>query len=324
MQKGIAEINVSDSDELRLKKINENFKNLVTGATPVGAIATSGDSYSRIINYVGGTLSTDNSFAKGFSSYVINAEYITANTIGVNKLLANYAYIDLANVEEVSARRFYADSGLVKDLTTEGAWTTGTLAAVKITADSIQARTITAEKIKFKDGTEWTSASDFQNKSINQCLIAALNAEALGGAEQLVAKLQQIQQQFPPEIFQAYCQAYDSQIDGTIIMANTIVAEKVKVSDLEAFHATIGGFTINGDDGGLVGNLPGGGLLEFRPNGFFHAGSGSSYIEVDPTGDGRVDVVCNTTNVKEDITIANKWKWDLTSSGALNLLYIGQ
>ena len=316
MSKGIAEINVSDSDELRLKKINENFKNLVSGETPVGAISGIGGGYNTMISRVGGSLSNSDRFVRNISAYAIDAKYISADTIDTTGLSAEYAQINFANVENLTAQQLYARSGLISELTSESAWTTGTLAAVKIRADSIQADTITADKIRFSDGTEWNTAAAFVAN--NKGLLTALNALALGGSDQLIAKLTEAGTNLDTQM-----QLYDTQLDGSIIMADTIVAEKVKVSDLEAFHATIGGFTINGDDGGLVGNLEQGGILEFRPDGFFHAGSATSFIEVDPEND-RVDVVCDTTNIKEDITIANLWKWDMTSSGALNLLYIGQ
>ena len=318
MQKGIAEINVSDSDELRLKKINENFKNIVSGDTPVGAVSGTGGGYNAMVSRVGGTLSSSDRFVRNVSAYAIDAKYITAETIDTTALNARYAQVTLANVENLYARNFYAESGLVEDLTTEGAWSTGLLAAVRIQADSIQANTITASKIRFSDGSEWNTASDFV--SHNEGLLAALNALALGGSDQLIEKLESAGD------LSTAMQTYDQQLDGSIIMANTIVAEKVKVSDLEAFHATIGGFQINGDNGGLIGNLSGGGIIEFRPNGFFRAGNSTSYIQIDPeanAGSGRVDVVCDTTAVKEDITIADTWKWDMTASGTLNLLYIG-
>lgn len=324
MSKGIAEINVSDSDALRLKKINENFKQLVSGETPVGAVSGSGGGYNAMISRVGGSLSGSDRFVRNVSAYAIDAKYITAETIDTTALTTQYAYINLGNVENLTAEQFYARTGLIANLTTENVWTTSTLAAVKIQAASIEAEMITADKIKFKDGTEWSTASEFMLK--NKGLMAALNAQALGGAKVLEAKLQDIEDNHP-ELFDMVCQMYDKQLDGSIIMAETIVAEKMKVADLEAFHATIGGFTINGDDGGLVGNLGGGGIIEFRPDGYFRVGNATSYVEVDPgegSNTGRVDIVCDTTNVKEDLTIANTWKWDLTSSGSLNLLYIGQ
>lgn len=326
MQKGIAEINVSDSDELRLKKINENFKNLVTGVTPVGAISGRGGGYTMLASNVGtslvgsssfiGSLAVNDAFAGNLSAYMIQSQYITAQDLGVENLLADYATIDLANIQHLDVEDFYAKIGLIQDATIEDGWVTGTLAAVTIDAANIKAGTISADKIIFSDGSAWDSASDFvaQNKG----LLVALNALALGGSDKLLEKLSTLGE----EELKQQMQTYDSQLDGSIIMANTIVAEKVKVSDLQAFHATIGGFTIT--DNGLRGSV-GTGLLEFRKDGYFRAGGPNAYIEVDPNQEsGKISIRCTNTAIKEDLTIADNWKWDYsTSDKALNLMYIG-
>lgn len=324
MAKGIAEINVSDSDELRLKKINENFKAIITGAAPVGAISGQGGGYNMLTTRVGsslanntsfaGSLGTNSYFADTLSTYMIDSRYITADKIGVGDLSAEYAQIDLANIRNLNVQDFYAKIGLIDQATIQDGWVTGTLSAVKINAANLMAGTITADKIKFSDGSEWSSASDFV--AHNEGLLAALNALALGGSDQLIAKLEEAGTSLKEQM-----QIYDSQLDGSIIMADTIVADKIKVSDLQAFHATIGGFSIT--DEGLLGNLSPKGLIEFRNDGYFRAGSNETFIVVDPDQD-ELAIHCTSTAIDEDLTIADHWKWDYSSSdGALNLMYIG-
>ena len=330
MAKGIAEINVSDSDELRLKKINENFKAIISGSAPVGAISGQGGGYNMLTSRMGsslvgnsaftGSLATTPQFASSLSTYMIESQYITADSIGVGDLSAEYAQIDLGNISNLRVGEFYASVGLIQDATMQDGWVTGTLSAVKINAANIMTKTITADKIIFSDGTSWSSGgstADFIEN--NKGLMTYLNAQALGGLDALEAKLQDIEDNHP-ELFEMVKQTYDQQLDGSIIMAETIVADKIKVSDLQAFHATIGGFTINDD--GLVGAVEGG-LIEFKKNGYFRAGSADTYISVDP-GQEEMLIRCTNTNIEEDLTIADNWKWDYSKSdGALNLMYIG-
>jgi len=321
MQKGIAEINVSDSDELRLKKINENFKNIVTGATAVGAVSTVGGGYVRMVSSVGGTIATNPQFAGSLSNYLINAKYITAEKIGTRELLSDYVQTDWANIGSAEIGSLWAKFAYAENLTAMQGWFTSILTATKIQADAIVANSITADKLKLSNG-EFVNIQDFVDTSIGLFKIindAVLTAQGIDMADRIDAIRQS------EGITEAEAvQLFNTGIDGTALVVGSVTADRIKVTDLEAFQATIGGFHINDPDygGGLVDE---GGLFQMLPNGYFRAGSTGTYIEVDPnTESGILNIECTTVHAQEDLTIASHWKWDFVpQSGALNLLYIG-
>lgn len=123
-----------------------------------------------------------------------------------------YANIDFTNIGKAAIENFYATSGIIKDLVIDGANITGKLVGVTITGDLIEGGTVKADKLVIlgEDG-----------------LYYKLNVNALG------------------ETTAASDPKYQNGLDGSVIVAKSITAEKVSVSDLVAFDATIGGFHIS-------------------------------------------------------------------------------
>lgn len=148
-----------------------------------------------------------------------NAEIdnLKAKKADIDSLDAKYVDIDFTNIEKANIKEFFSKSGMIKDLTISNGYITGKLVAIEIDGDLIQTGTLVADKlvIKTEDG-----------------LLYKLNAEALGSAG-----LAQIED---PETLK-------EGLHGALILDKTIVAEKIKVKDLEAFGATIGGFKIDND-----------------------------------------------------------------------------
>lgn len=126
-----------------------------------------------------------------------------------------YANIDFANIGEAAVKALFAKSGIIKELTTGDAFITGELVGVTIDGDLIKGNTIIADKlvIKGEDG-----------------LYYQMNVD--GGAT--------VSEEITEEQLQ-------NGLHGDIIIANTITANKIKVEDLVAFGATIGGFEITND-----------------------------------------------------------------------------
>ena len=133
----------------------------------------------------------------------------------ITSLNSKYVDINFANIGQSNIVEFFAKSGMIDGLTIKDGHITGKLVAIEIDADLIQAGSIVADKliIKTKDG-----------------LLYKLNAEALKDEElgQIVDKT-----------------TLQNGLHGALILDKTIVADKIKVSDLEAFGATIGGFKID-------------------------------------------------------------------------------
>ena len=142
----------------------------------------------------------------------LEAVEATIEDLTVENLDAKYANIDFANIGEAAIENFYAKSGMIKDMTIEDGVVTGELTSVRINADYITSGTLQTDRllVKGEDG-----------------LYYKLNIE--GGAT--------VTEKISEEDLQ-------NGIHGTVIIAESITADKISVSDLYAFEATIGGFII--------------------------------------------------------------------------------
>lgn len=136
---------------------------------------------------------------------------IVIDNLTTGTLDAKYANIDFSNIGEAAIKKLFADSGIIKDLIMSDGKVTGELVGVTIKGDLIEGNTIKADKlvIRGEDG-----------------LYYKLNVNALG------------------ETVASSDEKYQNGLDGSVIVANSIVAEKIAVDDLVAFKATIGGFHI--------------------------------------------------------------------------------
>lgn len=146
----------------------------------------------------------------------LNAQEASIDELETNKLSAEdaalqYAQIDFANIGEAAVEKFYAVSGIIQNLTLETGVVVKELVGVLISGDLIQANTIKAEKlvVRGEDGIYYK-----------------LNVDALG------------------ETTASSDEKYQNGLDGSVIIAKSVTAEKISVSDLVAFGATIGGFNI--------------------------------------------------------------------------------
>ena len=123
-----------------------------------------------------------------------------------------YANIDFANITEAAVKKLFSDSGIIKDLVMDRGTITGELVSVTFKGDLIEAGTIYADKLVVKG---------------ENGLYYQLNASVDGVTQE-----------------QLNTEEYQNGLHGSNIIANTITAEKLKVDDLFAFDATIGGFVI--------------------------------------------------------------------------------
>ena len=146
----------------------------------------------------------------------LDAQKARIDDLDANKLSATdadlkYADIDFANIGEAAVEKFYAVSGIIQNLTLETGVVVKELIGVLISGDLIKGNTIQADKliVRGEDG-----------------LYYKLNVDALG------------------ETTASADSKYQNGLDGSVIIAKSIAAEKVSVSDLVAFGATIGGFHI--------------------------------------------------------------------------------
>lgn len=132
-------------------------------------------------------------------------------TLTVESLEGKFANVSFSNIGVAAIKTLYTTSGIIKDATISDGVITGTLSGVTITGDLIKANTILADKLVIK-GTDG--------------LYYRLNTDGVTTEAE---------------------QTSENSLNGSVILAKSIAASKISVTDLVAFGATIGGFHI-GDD----------------------------------------------------------------------------
>ena len=147
-------------------------------------------------------------------AYTANFTYLSVDVLkalkaSIDNADLKYANVDFSNIGEAAMKKFYADSGLIKNVTIDKGIITGELSGVTITGDLIEANTIAANKLLIK-GTDG--------------LYHKLNTDGI--------------------TVEAEQTDYNS-LNGGVIAAKSIAATKISVSDLVSFGATIGGFKIS-------------------------------------------------------------------------------
>lgn len=136
---------------------------------------------------------------------------IIVEKLKTNSLDTTYANIDFTNINYAAVKKIFTESGIIKDLVVEEGNITGELVGVTIKGDLIEANTLKADALVVKG---------------ENGLYYKLNVDALG------------------ETTASSDEKYQNGLDGSVIVADSITAEKISVSDLVAFDATIGGFNI--------------------------------------------------------------------------------
>lgn len=145
---------------------------------------------------------------KSLTAAKASIEDLNTKKLSADQADIKYANIDFTNIGKAAIENFYATSGIIKDLVIGDTSVTGRLVGVTIIGDLIEGGTVKADKlvVKGSDG-----------------LFYKLNTDGISiTAEQT---------------------DYNS-LNGSILTAKSVTAEKVNVKDLVAFDATIGGFKI--------------------------------------------------------------------------------
>lgn len=199
------------------------------------------------------------------STEVLNAMKATIRDLDTKKLSAEqadlkYANIDFSNIGEAAIEKVFADSGIIKDLVVSGGKITGELVGVTIKGDLIEGNTIKADKLVVK------------------------------GSDGIYYKLN-----FEGGTFSEGEEVPTDGLHGSVIVADSITAEKISVDDLVAFGATIGGFHITNNSlySGVkdtVNNTTRGIYLD--NNGQIAFGDSNSYIKYyqDQNGDYKLEI----------------------------------
>ena len=188
----------------------------------------------------------------GLSQAVVD-ELVTQN------LNAIYANIDFSNIQIAAIASLFSESGIIDDLVVSQGKITGELVGVTIKGDLIEANTIAADKLVVRgddglyyklniDGLNNISTQeaskfvvtseepdDWDTNYTNYYIISNNEYVHLTGSNAPT---------WASNTYYKLSSTYESALDGSNIVAHSIVAEKIAVDDLVAFGATIGGFNI--------------------------------------------------------------------------------
>lgn len=209
----------------------------------------------------------------------VSAERLTAALADIKELDAKklsaldadlkYAKIDFSNIGKAAIEQFYATSGIIKDLVIGDTSVTGKLVGVTITGDLIEGGTVKADKLVVlgEDGLYYKLNTDGVSTTAEQTEYNSLN--------------------------------------GSVITAKSITAEKVNVDDLVAFDATIGGFNIadssiySGAKESVTNTTRG---IYLDKNGQISFGDADNYIRYYKASDGtyKLEISAKSISIKSD------------------------
>ena len=255
------------------------------------------------------TLIAQNAEIEKLRADMIDVEDLTAVNAKIENLEAEklsakdaelqFANIDFANIGEAAIEKIFADSGIIADLVMSEGHVTGRLVGVTIIGDIIEGNTVKADKLVVlgADGLYYKLNTDGVTTTAEQTEYNSLN--------------------------------------GSIITAKSITAEKVNVDDLVAFGATIGGFhlTKNSIYSGVkssVDNTTRG--IYQDTDGQFVAGDASRFIKFYKDTDGTYKLAISANSItfgdesrdlETDISNAAKTAKDFLEFDATNGLQIG-
>ena len=143
-----------------------------------------------------------------FAAVDADIEKLDTEKLSATTADAKYATIDFSNIGMAAIQKLFTDSGIIGDLVVSEGHITGKLVGVTIIGDLIEGGTVKADKLVVlgEDGLYYKLNTNGVTTTAEQTEYNSLN--------------------------------------GSVITAKSITAEKVKVDDLVAFDATIGGFNI--------------------------------------------------------------------------------
>lgn len=147
-----------------------------------------------------------------FTAVNADIDNLEATKLTAEQAELKFANIDFGNITEAAVKKLFTDSGIIKDLVVSEGHITGELVGVTIKGDLIEGGTVKADKLVILG---------------ENGLYYKLNVNALG------------------ETTAASDPKYQKGLDGSVIIAKSVTAEKVMVDDLVAFGATIGGINIS-------------------------------------------------------------------------------
>jgi len=235
--------------------------------------------------------------------------------IKTDYLDADYANINFTNITVAAIRNLFSDSGIIKDLVIQQGHITGELVGVTINGDRIIAKTITADSILLNgtDGILYELNLDkLNNINITEVSKFDLLESKPSDWETNYKKYYYINNNkyvhlnndtaptWTSNTYYKLSSEYETALDGSNIVANSITADKIYVTDLAAFGATIGGFDISNTS--IHSHTKG--TINSDANGLYMDEEGQMYL-------GNAN---NHVKYYKDVNDNNKWKLDIRAS----------
>ena len=218
------------------------------------------------INMHGTTLETFNSDIQILNSAFIihdgvmeGLAQIIVNDLTTNHLNTMYANIDFSNIQMAAVTKLFTDSGIIKDLIVQQGKITGELVGVTIKGDLIEANTLRADKLVIlgEDGLYYKLNIDgLDNISTDQASKFTLTTSRptnwntnyedyyIINNGKYIHVTGQTAPAWATNTYYKLSSTHESGLDGTNILAHSITADRIQVTDLVAFGATIGGYHI--------------------------------------------------------------------------------
>lgn len=244
-----------------IKSMNAEIDNLRTLMINTEGIST--DDLTAINAQIGNLKAYNASFgylsAEDLRAIKANIGELYAKKLSAEDADLRYANINFAGIKMAAIEHLFSEAGIIKDIKTETGTITGELVGVTIKGDLIEGNTIKADKLVIlgEDGAYYKLNIDgLNNISTEQ----ASKFEAIQTKpdnwetsykdyyEIINNKYVHLTNEEIPEWnsnkYYKLTAIHGQGLDGTNIIAQTITADKITVSDLVAFGATIGGFHI--------------------------------------------------------------------------------
>lgn len=311
-----------NSIDMMNNTITQHGDNITSINNVVNAQGNIINEHSNTINLYGNNITAINSniqiLDSGFkieNGVVTGLSRIVLDALESDTLSTGYAKIDFANINMTAVSKLFSDSGIIKDLIVQEGKITGELVGVTIKGDLIEANTLKADKLVVlgQNGLYYKLNIDgIDNISTTQSSKFVLTTTEPANWETNYTdyyiidngEYKHVTGQTVPtwsaNTYYKLSSTYESGLDGTNIIAHSITADKVQVSDLVAFGATIGGFDISSTSIHTHGKAS----ISSNVNGLYFDKDGQMYL-----GD-------NNNHIKYylDTSVSpNKWKLDIAA-----------
>ena len=195
-----------------------------------------------------------------FEAVEANVETLNATVFDAESGHVKFLNVDFSNIDIAWIGQFFSESGVIQNVQTEQGYVSGQLYGVTINGDMIIGNSIQADKLVIlgEDGAYYklnidglNNISTEQASKFEMIQVKPENWETnyKDYYEIVNNKYVHITNEEAPEWdsnrYYKLTAIHGQGLDGTNILAQTITADKITVSDLVAFGATIGGFHIS-------------------------------------------------------------------------------